>query len=85
MIANPDDLSCKELVEVVTDYLDDRLAIEDRTRFEMHLVYCTPCQVYLDQMRQTVKLAGRLSEETLPPGSKEDLLRAFRRWKGGGG
>ncbi len=81
MIVNPDDLSCKELVELVTDYLEDELAQSTRARFEMHLSYCLWCRDYLDQMRATMKLAGRLPEEALPPGSKEALLRAFRGWK----
>ena len=85
MIVNPDDLSCKELVELVTDYLEDRLSEPDRTRFEMHLAYCSPCRVYLAQMCETVRLAGRLSEEALPPGSREALLAAFRGWKRGQG
>jgi anti-sigma factor RsiW len=81
MIVNPDDLSCKELVELVTNYLEDRLSASDRARFEMHLSYCAWCRVYLAQMRETVQLAGRLSEEDLPATSKEDLLRVFRGWK----
>jgi anti-sigma factor RsiW len=85
MIVNPDDLSCKELVELVTDYFEDKLAPSARARFEMHLSYCTPCQVYLAQMRSTVEIAGRLSEQTLPSGSKEALLNAFRGWKRGQG
>jgi anti-sigma factor RsiW len=85
MIVNPDDLSCQELVELVTDYFEDQLAPSVRTRFEMHLSYCAPCRVYLAQMRATARLAGRLSEETLPTGSKEALLAAFRGWKRGQG
>lgn len=85
MIVNPDDLSCQELVELVTDYFEDRLSPSVRTRFEMHLSYCAPCRVYLAQMRSTAKLAGRLSEESLPPGSKEALLAVFRGWKAGRG
>jgi anti-sigma factor RsiW len=81
VIVNPDDLSCKELVELVTSYLEDRLTPSERTRFEMHLSYCAPCRVYLAQMRQTIRAAGHLSEETLPTGSKERLLSAFRDWK----
>jgi anti-sigma factor RsiW len=84
VIVNPDDLSCKELVELVTAYFEDELSPELRTRFEMHLSYCAPCRVYLAQMRETVKLAGQLSEASLPPGSKEALLKAFRGWKSGG-
>ena len=85
MIVNPDDLSCKELVELVTEYLDDRLAAHERTRFEMHLAYCDPCRVYLAQMRDTVRVAGRLTEGTMPAGAKEKLLEAFRGWKRSGG
>jgi anti-sigma factor RsiW len=85
VIVNPDDLSCKELVELVTDYVEDRLSPSVRTRFEMHLGYCAPCRVYLAQMRETIRLSGRLSEETLPSGSKEKLLDAFRGWKRGRG
>ena len=78
MIVNSDDLSCQELVELVTDYIEDRLPASLRTRFEMHLSYCEPCRIYLAQMRETVTLAGRLSEEALPAGAKEALLAAFR-------
>ena len=85
MIVNPDDLSCKELVELVTDYVEGRLPVPVRTRFEMHLSYCAPCRVYLAQMRETVKLAVRLSEEALPSGAKEALLAAFRDWHRGDG
>jgi anti-sigma factor RsiW len=81
MIVNPDDLSCKELVELVTDYFEDRLSPSVRARFEMHLSYCAWCRVYLAQMRETIQLAGRLSEENLPAGSREQLLDAFRSWK----
>jgi anti-sigma factor RsiW len=85
VIVNPDDLSCKELVELVSDYFDDKLPADVRTRFEMHLSYCAPCRVYLAQMRETVKLAGRLAEESVPAGSKEALLKAFHGWKRGQG
>ena len=85
MIVNSDDLSCKELVELVTDYIEDRLTAWLRTRFEMHLSYCAPCRIYLAQMRETVTLAGRLSEKALPAGAKETLLAAFRGWHRGDG
>jgi anti-sigma factor RsiW len=81
VIVNADDLCCKELVELLTDYLEDRLSPSVRTRFEIHLAYCAPCRVYLAQMRDTAKLTGGLSEASLPPGSKEALLAAFRGWK----
>jgi anti-sigma factor RsiW len=81
MIVNADDLSCQELVELVTEYLEGTLTPPARTRFEMHLCYCDWCRVYLRQMRDVTRLAGRLSEEALPAAGKEALLRAFRGWK----
>jgi anti-sigma factor RsiW len=75
------DLSCQELVELVTDYLEGALPSEERARFELHLVYCRGCDVYVEQMRETLRIAGRLSEESLEPGARESLLAAFRSWK----
>jgi anti-sigma factor RsiW len=81
MIVNTDDLSCQELVELVTEYLEGTLAPPVRTRFEMHLCYCDWCRVYLRQLRDTAGIARRLSEASLPPEGKEALMRAFRSWK----
>ena len=75
------DLSCQELVELVTDYLEGALPSEERARFELHLVYCRGCDVYVEQMRETLRIAGRLSEESLEPEARESLLAAFRGWK----
>ncbi len=85
MTSLPFDLSCRELVELVTDYLEGRLSVEDRTRFEMHLCYCDPCRNYLQQMRQVLQAAGKLSEESMAPGARDSLLAAFRTWKAGNG
>ena len=74
-------MSCKELVELVTDYLEGRLTGADLDRFEAHLGDCPPCGIYLDQMRLSVKLLGRLRESTLAPEVKSALLEAFRDWK----
>lgn len=81
----PAHLSCRELVELVTDYLEARLPIDERTRFELHLGYCGPCRTYLEQLRQVKAATGRLGEEDLAPAAEESLLRAFRGWKSGGG
>jgi anti-sigma factor RsiW len=81
------DLTCQELVELVTDYVEDALTPEDRTRFELHLTYCDWCRTYLEQMRQVLASAGRLEEESLPPEGRDALLSALRDWKkrSGGG
>jgi anti-sigma factor RsiW len=80
-MAAPDEMSCKELVEVVTDYLEGVLSPRDRARFEEHLGQCPGCQTYLDQMRQTIHTLGRLKEESVPAAAWEALQEAFRGWK----
>ena len=72
------EMPCRELVELVTDYLEDRLSPLDRVRFEAHLAACEACRTYLDQVRQTVRTLGRLPEESLSPETRKALLAAFR-------
>lgn len=81
----PLDLACREIVELVTDYLESRLPEEDRTRFELHLVFCDACRTYVRQMRQVLAATGKLSEESVPDDVKQSLLQAFRGWKADGG
>jgi hypothetical protein len=76
-----DHLTCSELVELVTEYLDASMPAGERVRFEEHLVYCPGCVSYLDQMRHTISLVGRLTEETIPEPAAQRLLAVFRDWK----
>ena len=76
-----EELTCAELVELVTDYLEGGLAAGDRERFEEHLMFCDGCDNYLEQIRRTVAVSGRLREEDLPGGLEERLLSAFQGWK----
>jgi len=78
-------LSCQELVELVTDYLEGVLPPDERDRFEQHLAECIPCRTYLDQMRSTIELTGTLGPEALSPQAEATLLHAFRSWKGNRG
>lgn len=83
----PYEVECKAMVELVTDYLEGVLSEEERTLFEMHVCLCDGCNVYLEQMRQLKGATGRLSEETLTPEARDELLAVFRAWKhdkGGG-
>jgi predicted anti-sigma-YlaC factor YlaD len=74
-------LTCKELVELVTDYLEGALSPSDRRRFDEHLTNCPYCQIYLDQMRQTIRTLGHLPEEAIPSEALETLLARFREWR----
>ena len=76
------ELTCKELVEVVTNYLEGRMPAEQRLLFEEHVAFCDWCQTYVEQMRATVRLTGTLSEEDIAPEARAGLLRVFRDWKG---
>lgn len=74
------EMPCRELVELVTDYLEDRLAPLDRARFEAHIAACEACRIYLEQFRQTVQTLGRLPQESLSSEARNALLAAFRGW-----
>ena len=75
------ELSCAELVELVTEYLEGGLAPEERRRFDEHVAVCEGCAAYLEQMRATIATTGRLRETDLPPALEERLLDAFRGWR----
>jgi hypothetical protein len=77
------DLTCRELVEIVTDYLEGRLPPRDLMRFKEHVLMCEGCAVYIEQMRETIRLTGTLRTEDVPAEVEEELLRAFRGWKAG--
>ena len=81
----PGDLECRELVELVTDYLEGALGPDERARFELHLAVCDGCAAYLRQLRATLCAAGRLRARPIPVDERKRLLEAFRGWKRGEG
>ena len=72
-------LTCKELVELVTEYLEGVLSSEDKERFEVHSATCNGCTTYLQQMRKTIQAVGNLEENSFSPQAKENLLSLFRK------
>jgi anti-sigma factor RsiW len=75
------EISCHELVELITDYLEGALPRRTRARFDAHIRACPHCSAYLDQVRTTISLTGRLREDDLDPAARATLLAAFRDWK----
>jgi predicted anti-sigma-YlaC factor YlaD len=75
------ELTCQELVELVTDYLEGSMSVAERARFDQHLAICAGCRNYLDQMRKTIRTLGQLSEQTISAQARDDLLNVFRSWK----
>jgi anti-sigma factor RsiW len=73
--------SCKEITELVTDYVERRLSLPQRFRFQVHLGTCRHCRAYLRQMRETIRLTGRLPDPQLPASLEAELLTRFRTFR----
>ena len=74
-------LLCREMVELITDYLEGAMARPQRRRFEAHLAGCEHCSEYLEQMRMTIRLTGRLGQEDLNDEMRDEFIALYRRWR----
>lgn len=81
MSESADHITCQEVVELVTDYLDGALPSEQISVFEQHLNFCDGCVWYVDQLRTTVATVGQIREEDVPAETRARLVAAFREWK----
>jgi anti-sigma factor RsiW len=81
LLPHKDPLACREVVELVTDYLEGSLPRGERRRFEAHLADCPHCTEYLAQMRATIRLTGRLEPDDLSAAMRDDLGELYRRWR----
>lgn len=79
----PQEIPCQQVVELVTDYLEGALSRRDRRRFEHHLAGCPHCTAYLAQMRETLRLTGRLVPEDLTPAMESEFTEIYREWRSG--
>ena len=79
--ATYDALSCQELVELVTDYLEGAMPDELRLRFETHIAKCGGCSAYVEEMRQTIRITGSLTVDAVTPEAERALLEAFRGFR----
>jgi anti-sigma factor RsiW len=79
------ELVCQQMVELITDYLEGALSRSQRRRFEAHLAGCEHCTEYLEQMRTTIRLTGRLRAEDLSPEMRQEFAALYRRWRAEGG
>jgi anti-sigma factor (TIGR02949 family) len=76
------EFKCQEMVEVVTEYLEDAMPSGEQERFERHLSYCAGCSTYVEQMREAIRQTGMLPrEESLPPALRERIVAQFRMWQ----
>jgi anti-sigma factor RsiW len=74
-------LTCTQIVEFVTEYLDDGLSPAQRLAFERHVSLCPPCRGYLGQLRKIHRASGSIREDRVPEALRDNLLTAFRDWK----
>ena len=74
-------MNCRQVVELMTDYIEGALSAADRARFEDHISGCDGWTAYLAQLRMTRKIMGRLADEPVPPAVEKELLEAFRSWR----
>lgn len=78
-----EDLPCRELIQLVTEYLEGTLDPHLRRRFDAHLATCPGCQTYLEQLHETIRLCGQLHREDVDPAVLAELTRTFRGWRRG--
>ncbi|HZU02582.1 MAG TPA: zf-HC2 domain-containing protein [Ktedonobacteraceae bacterium] len=81
MPIDDESLTCQQVVELITDYLENVLLAQTRKRLEEHMANCPGCETYMEQIRQTINLVHTLAEEPASPETKQELLQLFRKWK----
>lgn len=74
-------MTCRQVVELMTDYLEGSLPARDRARFEEHIAGCDGCRAYLAQLRRTREVVGRIADEPMPASVERELIEAFRNWR----
>jgi putative zinc finger protein len=75
------ELSCQEIVELVTEFLEETMDSPLRAAFDAHLATCDGCTEYLEQIEATIRVAGTIEPEALSPEFRAGLLEAFRAFE----
>jgi anti-sigma factor RsiW len=78
-----DEVVCRELVELVTPYLEDVLPADERAAIDRHLAQCDGCDTYVEQMRQTIRAIGHIPHEPITSKTRDEVLAIFRAWRSG--
>ena len=79
--SQPEDISCREIVQIVNDYVEGVLPVGEREAVELHLNLCDGCTDYLQQLRLSIALTGEVPADALPPELEEELCLAFRSFQ----
>jgi predicted anti-sigma-YlaC factor YlaD len=76
-----DDITCRELLELLTEYLEGALAPTVEVAVATHLDACEGCRRYLEQLNISIEVTAALREDSVPADVRETLLAAFRSWR----
>jgi anti-sigma factor RsiW len=82
-VSEHDDIACREMVELMSDYLEGVLPSAEKGRLETHLAGCDGCEHALGQLRETLRLTGMLRPEQVPDEDRALLLGVYRAWRRG--
>lgn len=74
-------MSCQDLADLMTEYLEGSMSFSEQVRFQIHLGFCRGCRNYLNQMKATIRTVGKLPVESIPDEIRDELLERFRTWK----
>ena len=74
-------ITCREVLDLLTDYLEAALPPGLHARVELHLLECDHCARYLEELRATIGALGALTEDDVPSEVRDALLTAFRTWR----
>ncbi len=71
-------LTCRDVTERVTDYVEDAMPYSERVSLWMHLAMCKHCRAYLQQYRDTIATLNKLPDAPPSAECRDELLRRFR-------
>jgi anti-sigma factor RsiW len=74
------EIVCRDLIELITAYLDGALDPETTAAMDAHLSLCDGCSRVLEQFRATIRMAGMLRDDDIASGQRELLRETFRDW-----
>ena len=81
VLSRPEDITCREIVRIVNDYVEGVLLAAEREAVELHLNLCDGCSDYLAQLRLSIELTGELPADAISPELEEELCAAFRSYR----
>src|SRR5699024_996175 len=80
-VSKQKELVCREVVELVTIYLDESLGEPDRSELQTHLDGCPHCSTYLDQIKATITHVSDLKQYQIEQPVQFELVQVYLKWR----